>query len=118
MVECFLAKEDVAGSTPVPTPQAENLQTLESVRVGPRVADDCSVGRARRRVRFGEQVGRTILSVHNGGAPAARAEAMQCVDTAFAHAAFDDRGNVSPRRGQTARVGRRAEMIERRCERD
>jgi hypothetical protein len=31
------------------------------------------------------------------GSATARTEAMQCVDTAFAHAAFDDRGSTLPR---------------------
>ena len=41
----------VAGSTPVPTPQAANLhQTLKAFEQSPREADDRSIGRVNRRV--------------------------------------------------------------------
>src|SRR4051794_44545 len=79
----------VAGSTPVPTPQAAKLANAKSVRVSPRVAD-----RLFGRPREGYFTSARWLS------PAARTEAMQCVDTAFAHVASDDCGRVLSRRKQ------------------
>src|SRR5215211_4354174 len=72
----------VAGSTPVPTPQAAKLANAKSVRVSPRVADGLFGGRVR-----------AVFASARWRYAAARTEAMQCVDTAFAHAAFDDRGS-------------------------
>ena len=49
---------------------------------------------------------------------AAPTSAMQCVDTAFMFAAFEDEGNLSSPRGHCLRWPRRVEAIGRRCERD
>jgi hypothetical protein len=75
----------VTGSNPVP-PQAVNLQTLKERSRKPKGGG-----------RLIDQPDGAVLRKWNDGVPATLAEAMQCVDTAFAHAAFDGRGSALPR---------------------
>jgi hypothetical protein len=76
----------VTGSTPVPQPG----ESLRRARLRPQQAQGWQTGRSVHRTR------RHSLRRENGASGNTN-EAMQCVDTAVAHAAFDGRGSASPR---------------------
>src|SRR5205823_1854674 len=67
-------------------PAGRKPANANSVRVSPRVADDCLVCRAPSNLL--RQTGRGDGNTN---------DAMQCVDTAFTHAAFDDHGSALSR---------------------